>query len=47
MEALNKAKEDHGFENVWSSERKILYKDISEGNKINVILIKHYTSRRC
>ena len=36
MEAVNKAKEDHGFENVWSSERKILYKDISEGNKINV-----------
>ena len=36
MEALNKAKEDHGFENVWSSEGKILYKDISEGNEIIV-----------
>ena len=36
MEALKKAREDHGFENVWSSEGKILYKDISEGNKIKV-----------
>ena len=36
MEALKKAREDRGFENVWSSERKILYKDISEGNKIKV-----------
>ena len=36
MEALNKAREDHGFENVWSSEGKILYKDVSEGNKIKV-----------
>ena len=33
MEALKKAREDHGFENVWSSEEKILYKDVSEGNK--------------
>ena len=33
MEALKKAREDHGFENVWSSEENILYKDISEGNK--------------
>ena len=36
MEALNKAKEDHGFENVWSNVGKILYKDIREGNKIKV-----------
>ena len=36
MEALNNAKEGHGFENVWSSVGKILYKDISEGNKIKV-----------
>ena len=36
MEALNKAKKDHGFENLWSSEGKILYKDISEGNEIIV-----------
>ena len=34
MEAFKKAREDHGFENVWSSEEKILYKDLSEGNKI-------------
>ena len=36
MEALKKARKDHGFENVWSSEGKILYKDVSEGNKIKV-----------
>ena len=36
METLKEAREDHGFENVWSSERKILYKDVSEGNKIKV-----------
>ena len=33
MEALKKAREGHGSENMWSSEEKILYKDISEGNK--------------
>ena len=36
MEALKEARKDHGFENVWSSEGKILYKDVSEGNKIKV-----------
>ena len=36
MEALKKAREGHGFENVWSSEGKILLKDISKGNKIRV-----------
>ena len=36
MEALKKVREDHGSENVWWSEGKILYKDISEGNKIIV-----------
>ena len=36
MEALTKAREDHGFENAWSSEGKTFYKDISEGNKIKV-----------
>ena len=36
METLKKARGDHGFENVWSSEGKIIYKDISEGNKIKV-----------
>ena len=34
MEALKKAREDYRFENMWSSEGKILYKDVSEGNKI-------------
>ena len=33
MEALKKAREDHAFENVWSSEGKILYKDISQGKE--------------
>ena len=36
MAALKKAREDHGFEIVWSSEGKILYKDVREGNKIKV-----------
>ena len=36
MEAVKKAREDHGFENVWSSERKILNKDVSKGKKIKV-----------
>ena len=36
MDALNKAREDHGFENVWSTEGKILYKYASEGNKVKV-----------
>ena len=30
MEALQKARDDHGFENVWSSE------DVSKGSKIKV-----------
>ena len=36
IEVLKKAREDHGFENAWSSEGKTLYKDISEVNKIKV-----------
>ena len=36
MEALKKAREDHAFENVWSSEGEILYKDVSNGNKMKV-----------
>ena len=36
MEALKKARENHGFENVWSNEGKILYKDVSKGNKMKV-----------
>ena len=34
MEAPTKAIEDDGFGNLCSSEGKILYKDVSEGNKI-------------
>ena len=37
MQALKKAREDHGFENEWSSEGKIFYKDVSVGNKIKVL----------
>ena len=36
METLKKAKEDHGFENVWSIEGKTLQKDVGEGKKIKV-----------
>ena len=36
MEALKKAGKDYGFENVQSSEGEILYKDVSEENKIKV-----------
>ena len=36
IETLKKAKEEYGFENVWFSEGKILYKNVSEGNKIKV-----------
>ena len=36
MEALKEARKDHGFENVWSSEGKIPYKDVSQGNKIKI-----------
>ena len=36
MEALKKARKDHGFENVWSSEGKIFYKYVSKGNKIKL-----------
>ena len=36
MEALKKAREDHGFENAWSSKGKILYKDVRKGNSIKV-----------
>ena len=35
-EALKKARNDHDFENVWSSEGKILYRDVSQGNTIKV-----------
>ena len=36
LEGLKKARKDHGFKNMWSSEGKILYKDASEGNKNKV-----------
>ena len=36
MEALERTREGHGFENVWSSEGKILYQDVTKGNKIKV-----------
>lgn len=35
MEALNDARKSHGFENVWSSDGKILYKDQQE-DKIKI-----------
>ena len=34
VEAVKKAREGHGFENVWSREGKILYKNVSKRNKI-------------
>ena len=36
MESLKKAKEDHGFEKVGSSEAKIFYKDVNDRNKTNI-----------
>ena len=36
MEALKNAREEHGFENTWSSKGKILYSDVSEANKMKV-----------
>ena len=36
IEALKKAREDHGFENVRSIGGKILYKDVREGKKIKI-----------
>ena len=33
---LQKAREGHGFQNVCSRKRWVLYKDISKGNKIKV-----------
>ena len=39
MEVFKKAREEHGFENVWSSKGKIIYIDVSEANKTKFILI--------
>ena len=36
MEVHKIVKEEHNFENVWTSEGKILYEDVSEENKIEV-----------
>ena len=36
MEVFKKAREEHGFENVWSSKGKIIYIDVSEANKIKI-----------
>ena len=36
MEALKNAREEHGFENAWSSKAKTLYSDVSEANKMKV-----------
>ena len=36
MESLKRARENHSFENVQSSEGKTFYKDVSEGNRIKV-----------
>ena len=33
---FKKAREDYSFENVWSSEGKIFYEDVSQGNRIKV-----------
>ena len=41
MEALKKAREEHGFVNVWSSEGKILYKDVSKGNILQSVIENH------
>ena len=39
MEVLKKAREDHGFENLWSSEGRILYKDVTKGDKIKIYFV--------
>ena len=36
MEALKKAREEHGFDNSLNNEGKILYKVVREGEKIKV-----------
>ena len=36
MEKLQKAKEEHGFQNVWSNDGKILYIDANEHNRVKV-----------
>ena len=38
MQALNDARKTHGFENVWSSDGKILFKDLQE-DKVKVFYV--------
>ena len=35
-EKLQKAREEHGFRNVWSSDGKILYIDVNDHNRVKV-----------
>ena len=35
MEKLWKAREEHSFWNVWSSDRKILYVEVKDHNRVN------------
>ena len=37
MEKLEKAREEHSFQNVWSSDGKILYIDVNNHNRVKVI----------
>ena len=34
MEKLQKAREEHGFQNVWSNDGKILYVDVNDHNRV-------------
>ena len=36
MEKLQKAREEHGFRNVWSNDGKILYIDVNDHNRVKV-----------
>ena len=36
MEKLQKAREEHGFRNVWSNDGKILYIDVNNHNSVKV-----------
>ena len=36
MEKLWKAREEHSFWNVWSSDRKILYVEVKDHDRVNV-----------
>ena len=36
MEKLQKAREEHSFQNLWSKDRKILYIDVKDHNRMKV-----------